>query len=603
MNDAPHRTTTPGSRPGVRTDLVTSYAIRTAQQASPMPIHKYRPYHDELMLDLPDRTWPQRRMTQAPRWCAVDLRDGNQALIEPMNPERKLRMFELLVDMGYKEIEVGFPSASQTDYDFVRMLIETNRIPDDVVIQVLTQSREHLIERTYEAIAGAKQAIVHLYNSTSILQRDVVFRADQDGVVDLAVSGAHLCKKYEELVPETEVFYEYSPESFTGTELEFAARVCNAVLDVWEPTAERKVIINLPATVEMATPNVYADSIEWMSRHLHHRENVVLSLHPHNDRGTAVAAAELGFLAGADRIEGCLFGNGERTGNVCLVTLGMNLASQGIDPQIDFSDVDRVRRTVEYCTQLPVHERHPYGGDLVFTAFSGSHQDAIKKGLEAMQAHAAAQGTSVDDLVWAVPYLPIDPRDVGRTYEAVIRVNSQSGKGGMAYLMKAEHHLDLPRRLQIEFSRVVQQHTDASGQEVTADDLWRFFTDEYLPAAPDSGLEQWGRFALRGSQVVSGETGPVRLTADLVDAGEPVTVSGEGNGPIAAFVTALAGRAVRVEVLDYAEHALSTGEDAVAAAYVECMVGDDVLWGVGIDPSITTASFKAIISAVNRAHR
>ena len=603
MNDAPHRTTTPGSSPGVRTDLVTPYAIRTAQQASPMPIHKYRPYHDELMLDLPDRTWPQRRMTQAPRWCAVDLRDGNQALIEPMNPERKLRMFELLVDMGYKEIEVGFPSASQTDFDFVRMLIETGRIPDDVVIQVLTQSREHLIERTYEAIVGARQAIVHLYNSTSILQRDVVFRADQDGVVDLAVSGAHLCKKYEEMVPETEVFYEYSPESFTGTELEFAVRVCNAVLDVWEPTAERKVIINLPATVEMATPNVYADSIEWMSRHLHHRENVVLSLHPHNDRGTAVAAAELGFLAGADRIEGCLFGNGERTGNVCLVTLGMNLASQGIDPQIDFSDVDRVRRTVEYCTQLPVHERHPYGGDLVFTAFSGSHQDAIKKGLEAMQAQAAAQGASVDDLIWAVPYLPIDPRDVGRTYEAVIRVNSQSGKGGMAYLMKAEHHLDLPRRLQIEFSRVVQQHTDASGQEVTADDLWRFFTDEYLPAAPDSGLEQWGRFALRGSQVVSGETGPVRLTADLVDAGEPVTVSGEGNGPIAAFVTALAGRAARVEVLDYAEHALSTGEDAVAAAYVECIVGDDVLWGVGIDPSITTASFKAIISAVNRAHR
>ncbi len=603
MNDAPHRTTTPGSSPGVRTDLVTPYAIRTAQQASPMPIHKYRPYHDELMLDLPDRTWPQRRMTQAPRWCAVDLRDGNQALIEPMNPERKLRMFELLVDMGYKEIEVGFPSASQTDYDFVRMLIETDRIPDDVVIQVLTQSREHLIERTYEAIAGAKQAIVHLYNSTSILQRDVVFRADQDGVVDLAVSGAHLCKKYEEMVPETEVFYEYSPESFTGTELEFAVRVCNAVLDVWEPTAERKVIINLPATVEMATPNVYADSIEWMSRHLHHRENVVLSLHPHNDRGTAVAAAELGFLAGADRIEGCLFGNGERTGNVCLVTLGMNLASQGIDPQIDFSDVDRVRRTVEYCTQLPVHERHPYGGDLVFTAFSGSHQDAIKKGLEAMQAQAAAQGASVDDLIWAVPYLPIDPRDVGRTYEAVIRVNSQSGKGGMAYLMKAEHHLDLPRRLQIEFSRVVQQHTEASGQEVTADDLWRFFTDEYLPAAPDSGLEQWGRFALRGSQVVSGETGPVRLTADLVDAGEQVTVSGEGNGPIAAFVAALAGRAEHVEVLDYTEHALSTGEDAVAAAYVECMVGDDVLWGVGIDPSITTASFKAIISAVNRAHR
>ncbi len=579
------------------------YDLRTAQQASPMRVRKYRPYHEQLTVELPDRTWPDRRMTAAPRWCAVDLRDGNQALIEPMNAERKLRMFELLVDMGYKEIEVGFPSASQTDYDFVRLLIESGRIPDDVVIQVLTQSREHLIERTYEAIAGAKQAIVHLYNSTSILQREVVFKADKPRIVDIALSGAYLCRKYEELIPGTEVRYEYSPESFTGTELEFAAEVCNAVLEVFEPTPDRKVIINLPGTVEMATPNVYADAIEWMSRNLDHREDVVLSLHPHNDRGTAVAAAELGFLAGADRIEGCLFGNGERTGNVCLVTLGMNLASQGIDPQIDFTDIDRVRRTVEYCTQLPVHERHPYGGDLVFTAFSGSHQDAIKKGFEAMETKAVAAGVSVDDLEWAVPYLPIDPRDVGRTYEAVIRVNSQSGKGGMAYLMKAERHLDLPRRLQIEFSRVVQQQTDASGTEVTADDLWRFFTDEYLPATPESGLEPWGRFALRSSQLVSVEDGPVRLVAEMLDGGEQVTVTGEGNGPIAAFVAALGGRSPRVEVLDYAEHALSTGEDAVAAAYVECLVGDDVLWGVGLDPSITTASFKAIISAVNRALR
>ena len=580
-----------------------TYAERTAQQPSPMPVHKYRPFHEQLSVDLPDRTWPTRRMDTAPRWCAVDLRDGNQALIEPMSPERKLRMFELLVDMGYKEIEVGFPSASQMDFDFVRMLIDEDRIPDDVVIQVLTQSREHLIERTYQAIAGAKQAIVHLYNSTSVLQREVVFRADEDGIADIATSGAHLCKKYEEMVPGTDVYYEYSPESYTGTELEFALRVCNAVLDVWQPTPERKVIINLPATVEMATPNVYADSIEWMSRHLHYRDSVVLSLHPHNDRGTAVAAAELGYLAGADRIEGCLFGNGERTGNVCLVTLGMNLASQGIDPQIDFTDIDRIRRTVEHCNQLPVGERHPYGGDLVFTAFSGSHQDAIKKGFDSMAARAAATGVGVDDLLWAVPYLPIDPRDVGRSYEAVIRVNSQSGKGGMAYLLKTERHLDLPRRLQIEFSRAVQVHTDSSGHEVTADDLWRIFTDEYLPAEPGGDLQQWGRFALRGSRTVSGQDGPDRLSVDIVDSGVDRTLEGVGNGPIDAFVQALRSIGQGVEILDYAEHALSTGGDATAAAYVECAVGDQVLWGVGIDPSITTASFKAIISAVNRAHR
>ncbi|WP_225754763.1 2-isopropylmalate synthase [Actinotalea sp. Marseille-Q4924] len=592
---------------GGQRDLVArstaSYEERTAQQPSPLPVHRYRPFHEQLRVELPDRTWPSRRIEKAPRWCAVDLRDGNQALIEPMDAQRKLAMFELLVEMGYKEIEVGFPSASQTDFDFVRMLIEEDRIPDDVVIQVLTQSREHLIERTYEAIAGAKQAIVHLYNSTSVLQREVVFRSDEDGILDIATSGARLCKKYEEMVPGTDVFYEYSPESYTGTELEFAVRVCNAVLDVLEPTPEKKVIINLPATVEMATPNVYADSIEWMSRHLRYRENVVLSLHPHNDRGTAVAAAELGYMAGADRIEGCLFGNGERTGNVCLVTLGMNLASQGVDPQIDFSDIDRVRRTVEHCNQLPVPERHPYAGDLVFTAFSGSHQDAIKKGFEAMAARAAARGVAVDDLEWAVPYLPVDPKDLGRSYEAVIRVNSQSGKGGVAYLLKSERNLDLPRRLQIEFSRVVQQYTDAHGAEVTADDLWRIFTDEYLPVEPGSELAPWGRLALRGSRTSSGEGSADTLAVDLVDRGALVTVEGSGNGPVDAFVRALATLGEHVEVLDYAEHALATGGDARAAAYVECLVGDTVLWGVGIDPSITTASFKAIISAVNRAER
>jgi 2-isopropylmalate synthase len=583
-----------------------SYHDRAPQQPSGMPVHKYRAFADQIRVELPDRTWPTRQITKAPRWCAVDLRDGNQALIEPMNAARKLAMFELLVQMGYKEIEVGFPSASQTDFDFVRMLIDEGRIPDDVVIQVLTQSREHLIERTYEAIAGAKQAIVHLYNSTSVLQREVVFRSDPDGIVDIAVQGARLCRKYEETIPETEVFYEYSPESYTGTELEFAARICNAVLDVFEPTADRPVIINLPATVEMATPNVYADSIEWMGRHLRYREHVVLSLHPHNDRGTAVAAAELGYLAGADRIEGCLFGNGERTGNVCLVTLGMNLFSQGVDPQIDFRSgggIDHIRRVVEHCNQMPVAERHPYGGDLVFTAFSGSHQDAIKKGLDAMAVRAEADGVGVDDIVWAVPYLPIDPKDVGRSYEAIIRVNSQSGKGGISYLMKSERDLDLPRRLQIEFSQVVQRYTDAHGAEVTADTLWRIFTDEYLPVDAGSDLAPWGRFALRGTRASSVEDGPDTLTVDLVDGGAERTVEASGNGPIAAFVAALGEVGVRVQVLDYAEHALSAGGDATAAAYVECSVGDQTLWGVGIDPSITTASLKAIISAVNRAQR
>ncbi|WP_333810985.1 2-isopropylmalate synthase [Timonella senegalensis] len=580
------------------------FATQSPQKSSGMPVHKYVPFQQQIKVDLPDRTWPDKVITKAPRWCAVDLRDGNQALIEPMDAERKLRMFKLLVTMGYKEIEVGFPSASQTDFDFVRELIEGGHIPDDVVIQVLTQSREHLIARTYESLKGAKQAIVHLYNSTSILQREVVFRKDEDGIVDIALEGARLCKKFEDTIPDTDVYYEYSPESYTGTELEFAVRICNEVLEVLEPTPERPVIINLPATVEMATPNVYADSIEWMGRHLNHRESVIISLHPHNDRGTGVAAAELGYQAGADRIEGCLFGNGERTGNVDLVTLGLNMFSQGIDPEIDFSDIDTVRRTVEHCNQIPVHERHPYAGDLVFTAFSGSHQDAIKKGLEAMEVRAKADGKQIDDLVWAVPYLPVDPKDLGRSYEAVIRVNSQSGKGGIAYLLKTEHSLDLPRRLQIEFSRVVQNVTDTEGREVTGDDIWHIFVDEYLPAGTaDVELEQWGRFALKGTRATSNEGQSDTLQVDLVDNGVELQLEGTGNGPIAAFINALGTHGVDVKVLDYAEHALSEGGDASAAAYVECKVGDEVLFGVGIDPSITTASLKAIISALNREGR
>jgi 2-isopropylmalate synthase len=565
------------------------------QQPSPMAFHRYKPF---VPVALADRTWPDEVITAAPRWCAVDLRDGNQALIDPMSPARKLRMFELLVRMGYKEIEVGFPSASQTDFDFVRMLIEEGRIPDDVVIQVLTQARDHLIERTYEAIRGAKQAIVHLYNSTSTLQRRVVFGLDRDGIKDIAVHGAQLCMKYADTVPETEVFFEYSPESYTGTELEFAVEVCNAVNDVWQPTPDRKVIINLPATVEMATPNVYADSIEWMHRNLAHRDSIVLSLHPHNDRGTAVAAAELGFMAGADRIEGCLFGNGERTGNVCLVTLGMNLFSQGIDPQIDFRNIDDIRRTVEYCNQLPVNERHPYGGDLVFTAFSGSHQDAINKGLKALDGIAAQEGKDVRDVAWEVPYLPIDPQDVGRTYEAVIRVNSQSGKGGVAYIMRTEHKLELPRRLQIEFSSVIQHHTDDEGGEVTGMQMWDIFTDEYLPN-PDA---PWGRFRLIKHEILSEVEGDTVVRAWITDNGEQVELVGHGNGPIAAFCEALHEHA-DVRVLDYHEHALAAGGDAKAAAYLECAVNGKVLWGVGIHSSIVTSSMKAVVSAVNRAYR
>jgi 2-isopropylmalate synthase len=563
--------------------------MKNNQKPSAMPIHKYRPYRDTFGVDLPDRTWPSAQITTAPRWCAVDLRDGNQALIDPMSPERKRIMFEMLVRMGYKEIEVGFPSASQTDFDFVRTLIDENLIPGDVTIQVLTQAREHLIKRTYESLVGAKQAIVHLYNSTSTLQREVVFRTDRQGIIDIALEGARLCKSMESMVPGTDIYYEYSPESYTGTELEFALEVCNKVLEVLEPTPERKVIINLPATVEMATPNVYADSIEWMSRNLNHRDDVILSLHPHNDRGTAIAAAELGYMAGADRIEGCLFGN------------GLNLFTQGVDPQIDFSDLDELKRTAEYCNQLAVHERSPWAGDLVYTAFSGSHQDAIKKGFEAMEADAAARKVAINDVLWAVPYLPIDPKDVGRNYEAVIRVNSQSGKGGVAYLLKKDHALDLPRKLQIEFSQVVQAKTDAEGGEVTSDEIWAIFQDEYLPSADVAA--KWGHYELFSTRTASDMDGTVSLEVRLRTGEDTQEASAEGNGPIAAFLNILSGHQVQVRLFDYVEHALSASGDALAAAYVELEVNGRTLWGVGIDADISTASLKAIVSAVNRALR
>ncbi|MGI5212907.1 2-isopropylmalate synthase [Plantactinospora sp. CA-290183] len=568
------------------------------QRASRMPYQRYQPYHRQFAVDLPDRSWPTRRVEVAPRWCAVDLRDGNQALIDPMSPERKRRMFHLLVQMGYKEIEVGFPSASQTDFDFVRQLIEQDLIPDDVTIQVLTQCREHLIDRTFQSIRGAKRAIVHFYNSTSTLQRRVVFGLDRDGITDIATSGARLCQKYHEIhAPDTDVFYEYSPESYTGTELDYARDVCAAVIEVIDPTPDRPLILNLPATVEMATPNVYADSIEWMHRNLPRRDSVILSLHPHNDRGTGVAAAELGLLAGADRIEGCLFGNGERTGNVDLVTLGLNLFSQGVDPQIDFSRIDEIKRAVEYCNQLPVHERHPYAGDLVYTAFSGSHQDAINKGFDALAADAEAAGVPIDEFPWAVPYLPVDPKDLGRTYEAVIRVNSQSGKGGVAYIMKTEHHLDLPRRLQIEFSGVVQRITDDGGGEVEPARMWQVFAEEYL-------MERQPDPAVRVETYAIGTVdGKVEIEAEVVTGGQRRSLGAAGNGPIDAYVNALQALDVRVRVLDYHEHAMSSGGDAQAAAYVECEVDGRTVWGAGLDANIVTASVRAVTSAVNRALR
>ena len=568
------------------------------QRASAMPVNRYRTFAEEVEnVTLADRTWPDKVIDTAPQWCAVDLRDGNQALIDPMSPARKRRMFDLLVRMGYKEIEVGFPSASQTDFDFVREIIEQGAIPDDVTIQVLTQCRPELIAKTFEACAGAPQAIVHFYNSTSILQRRVVFRADREAVKAIATDGARMCVEEAKKYPQTQWRFEYSPESYTGTELEYAVEVCNAVAEIVAPTPEVPLIVNLPATVEMATPNVYADSIEWMNRHLTPRDSIILSLHPHNDRGTAVAAAELGYQAGADRIEGCLFGNGERTGNVCLVTLGLNLFSRGVDPQIDFSNIDEIRRTVEYCNQLPVHERHPYGGDLVYTAFSGSHQDAINKGLDAMKVAADAQDSDVDDILWQVPYLPIDPKDVGRTYEAVIRVNSQSGKGGVAYIMKADHGLVLPRRLQIEFSQVIQQITDGEGGEVSPKEIWDVFSEEYL--APIRPLERI-RQKVDAAEV---DGGTDTITAIVKIDGAEREIVGAGNGPLAAFVDAIGAVGFQVNVLDYSEHALSAGEEAQAAAYVEASIGGKTVWGVGIATSITTASLRAVVSAVNRAAR
>lgn len=566
------------------------------QRPSAMPFERYAPYQQQFKIDLSDRTWPTRHVETAPRWCAVDLRDGNQALIDPMSPERKRRMFMLLVQMGYKEIEVGFPAASQTDYDFIRQLIEQDLIPDDVTVQVLTQCREHLIERTFESLRGAKRAIVHFYNSTSVLQRRVVFGLDKDGITDIATSGARFCQKYAEIhTPDTEIFYEYSPESYTGTELEYALEVCSAVIDVIDPTPARPLIINLPATVEMATPNVYADSIEWMHRHLPRRDSVVLSLHPHNDRGTGVAAAELGLLAGADRIEGCLFGNGERTGNVDLVTLGLNMFSQGIDSMISFAQIDEIKRTVEYCNQLPVHERHPYVGDLVYTSFSGSHQDAINKGFAALKADADEAGVEVEQFGWGVPYLPIDPKDVGRSYEAVIRVNSQSGKGGVAYIMKEEHKLELPRRLQIEFSGVVQHHTDEEGGEVSPQEMWDIFAAEYLIEHQLSTA-----FKIEGYSTATVD-GKVEIDVEVFHRGVRRPLVGLGNGPIDAFVQAVQPLGIQARVLDYTEHALTSGGDAQAAAYVEVEVGDRVVWGVGIDANIVSASIKAVTSAINRA--
>ena len=604
--------------------------IGEPQKPSDMPYTKYVAYDKQVPFDYPERTWPGKRLQRAPRWCSVDLRDGNQALVNPMDSERKLRFWNLLVSMGFKEIEVGFPSASETDFDFIRMLIERELIPDDVTIVVLTQCREHLIRRTYEALKGAKRAIVHFYNSVSVLQREVVFRKNKEEIKKLATDAAELCKDLEDEAKGIDLYYEYSPESFTGTEPEYAVEVCNAVIGVIKPTPEHPMIINLPATVEMTTPNVFADEVEYVSTHLDDRDSVVLSLHPHNDEGMGVAATELAVLAGADRVEGCLLGNGERTGNVDLVTLGLNMLTQGIDPQIDYSNVPEIRKTVEYCNQIKISERHPYAGNFVFTAFSGSHQDAIKKGLEAREVAADRVGADLDKFVWLVPYLPIDPKDIGRTYEAIIRVNSQSGKGGMAYLLKTNHNLDLPKRLQVEFDKIVQNFADTTKKEVKDEDIWRLFKDEYLPVEQsgmtaagvvvgdthDATLTPWGRLKLLKVAVSSGEDGSdTVLKARVLDRGVNVgvdepherEVSGIGNGPIAAFLNAVSNLGIEASVMDYAEHTMSVGTDAMAASYVECQVGEDaetqIIWGVGIDSSITTSALKAIISAINRSQR
>ena len=604
--------------------------IGEPQKPSDMPYTKYVAYDKQVPFDYPERTWPGKRLQRAPRWCSVDLRDGNQALVNPMDSERKLRFWNLLVSMGFKEIEVGFPSASETDFDFIRMLIERELIPDDVTIVVLTQCREHLIRRTYEALKGAKRAIVHFYNSVSVLQREVVFRKNKEEIKKLATDAAELRKDLENEAKGIDLYYEYSPESFTGTEPEYAVEVCNAVIGIIKPTPEHPMIINLPATVEMTTPNVFADEVEYVSTHLDDRDAVVLSLHPHNDEGMGVAATELAVLAGADRVEGCLLGNGERTGNVDLVTLGLNMLTQGIDPQIDYSNVPEIRKTVEYCNQIKISERHPYAGNFVFTAFSGSHQDAIKKGLEAREVAADRVGADLDKFVWLVPYLPIDPKDIGRTYEAIIRVNSQSGKGGMAYLLKTNHNLDLPKRLQVEFDKIVQNFADTTKKEVKDEDIWRLFKDEYLPVEQsgmtaagvvvgdthDATLAPWGRLKLLKVAVSSGEDGSdTVLKARVLDRGVNVGVdephereiSGIGNGPIAAFLNAVSNLGIEASVMDYVEHTMSVGTDAMAASYVECQVGEDaetqIIWGVGIDSSITTSALKAIISAINRSQR
>ena len=585
------------------------------QQPSGMPFAKYRPILDVATIDLPDRTWPDKRITTAPRWLSTDLRDGNQSLIEPMGPQAKRAVFDLLVNMGFKEIEIGFPAASQTDFDFVRSLVDDGAIPEDVTISVLTQSRGELIDRTLDACVGIPRATVHLYNALSPIFRDVVFRMDRDQVRELAIDGTRqIMARAEKVLDEDTIFgYEYSPEFFIDTELDYSLEVCEAVMNVWQPEEDREIILNLPSTVERATPNVYADQIEWMSRHLSHRDSVCLSLHNHNDRGSGVATAELGLMAGADRVEGCLFGHGERTGNVDLVTLALNLFSQGVDPMLDLSDIDEIRRTVERSTQMDVPPRTPYAGELVYTSFSGSHQDAIKKGFAARNTQVSAKkAEGLTDaeaeiaVPWAMPYLPIDPHDVGRSYEAVVRVNSQSGKGGVAYLLGTTRKLELPRRLQIEFSRIVQRHTDTYGGEVDGDRLWSIFADEYLPAAaaPEAELSRWGRFELRGATLTStGDDEDSTLTVTLVDGGDEKHLTASGNGPLDAFVTALESTGLSVRILDYVEHALSEGRDAKAASYVECEVDGQVLWGVGIDPSITTSSFKAVISAINRALR
>ena len=568
-----------------------------------MPVDRYLSFATEVEpVELPDRTWPNKTITAAPQWCAVDLRDGNQALIDPMSPQRKHRMFDLLVKMGYKEIEVGFPSASQTDFDFVREIIEGDKIPDDVTIQVLVQAREHLIRRTFEACEGAKNVIVHFYNSTSKLQRRVVFRKDRPAIKKLATDAAELIKSIAQNYPDTNWRWEYSPESFTGTELDFAAEVCDAVVDIMEATPENPMIINLPSTVEMISPNVYADQIEWMHRNLAKRDSIILSLHPHNDRGEGIAAAELGYLAGADRIEGCLFGNGERTGNVDLVTLGLNMLTQGVDPQIDFSDLPKIRETVEYCNQLRVPERHPYGGELVFTAFSGSHQDAINKGLDALaqEVRPGAINTDVSweelqSTTWEVPYLPIDPKDVGRDYQAVIRVNSQSGKGGVAYIMKTDHGINMPRAMQAEFSSAVQAVTDAEGGEVNSKNMWDIFATEFL--------DRTAPLELVSFQVDNSTTDEenAKVTATVVYNGERHVVSGSGNGPIAAYANALEGVGIDFEVIDYSQQSRTAGDDAEAACYIAADVNGTQVWGAGIAGSTTRASINAITSAVNRA--